>query len=94
MTNISPKAEPVGWSVTIGLIIAAVASYGVGVTPELQDAIVLIVPMLIAAWVARSNVSPKGKVDDAYRAGLDDAQAACVSPAAVHGSGQRKPPVV
>jgi len=56
--------------------------------------LIVVVPMLIAAWVARSNVSPKGKVDDAYRAGLDDAQAACVSPAAVHGSGQRKPPVV
>ena len=78
MKNISPKAEPVTWSVAIGLIIAAAASYGFNITSELAQALVVLVPIGIATWVARRNVTAPDTLEtvkrDAYAQGLDDAQ--------------------
>lgn len=75
MTDISPKAEPVAWSIGVGLVLAALASYGLNVTPELRDALVMIAPVVIAAIVARQSVfapdTVEGKTDDAYASGMD-----------------------
>ena len=58
MKDISPKEEPVAWATVVGLAIAAAASYGLNITDELSELLVLVVPMLIAGWVARRNVTP------------------------------------
>src|SRR5690348_15263746 len=71
--NLSPKQEPIGWSAAVGLIIAALASYGFGVTPELRDVLVVLVPVIGAALWARMKVfTPKSvqqAINDAYAAG-------------------------
>lgn len=78
MNDLSPKAEPVGYATVVGLIVAALASYGLNITSELGQALVVVVPMLIAAWVARSKVTAPDTLEhvkrDAYTAGLNDAQ--------------------
>lgn len=75
MTDISPKAEPVAWSIGVGLVLAALASYGLNITPELRDALVMIAPIVIAAGVARFAVyapdTVDEKVDDAYTRGVN-----------------------
>ena len=71
--NLSPTQEPVGWGAAVGLIIAALASYGFGVTPELRDVLVVLVPVIGAALWARMKVfAPKSvqqAIDAAYAAG-------------------------
>lgn len=61
MKNLSPKQEPVGWSVLVGLIVAALISYNIPITNELADALTVAVPLLVAAVVARANVTPVSK---------------------------------
>ncbi len=77
MNDISPKAEPVAWSIGVGLVLAALASYGLNITPELRDALVMIAPIVIAAGVARFAVyapdTVEDKTDVAYTNGLDAA---------------------
>lgn len=58
MKNLSPKQEPVAWATIVGLVIAALASYGLNITPELGKALVVVVPIIIAAVVARQSVTP------------------------------------
>lgn len=76
MNDISPKAEPVAWSIGVGLVLAALASYGLNITPELRDALVMIAPIVIAAVVARQSVFATDTAaemeTDAYQNGLDD----------------------
>ncbi len=75
MNDISPKAEPVAWSIGVGLVLAALASYGLNITPELRDALVMIAPIAIAAVVARQSVfatdTVDEKVNDAYTRGAN-----------------------
>lgn len=64
MTKFGPKQEPVAWSTIVGLVLAALASYGFGVTDEAKELLVYVVPIIAAAYVARQNVSPVAKQPD------------------------------
>jgi hypothetical protein len=76
--DITPKAEPVAWGTAVGLIIAALISYGLNITPELRDALIVVLPVAAGALWARFQVYAPDTVAevkrDAYAAGLDDAQ--------------------
>ena len=56
MNNLSPRAEPVTWSVVIAAIVATVASYGFDVTNELTALLVMVGPFIIAGIVSRFSV--------------------------------------
>jgi hypothetical protein len=75
MNTIGPRAEPVVWSTIVGLVIAAAASYGFGVTDELNELLVFVVPMIVAAIAARQNVYAPDtfhdEVKDAFDHGFD-----------------------
>ncbi len=57
----TPTNEPVAYSTLIALLIAALVSYGLPITGELTQFLVTAVPILIAAIVARSKVTPTSK---------------------------------
>jgi|SRR5690606_28258220 len=50
-----------------GFVLAALASYGFGVTPELQELILYVVPLIGAAWWARQQVTPVEKAETRAR---------------------------
>lgn len=74
MSNLSPRAEPVAWSVIVASALAALASYGFGVTDELKDFILLISPYILAGIAARFAVFAPDTVEEIankhYEAGL------------------------
>ena len=58
----TPSNEPVATSTLVALFIAAAASYGLPITNELTRFLVVAVPVLVAAIVARSKVTPTSKL--------------------------------
>jgi hypothetical protein len=65
--DFSPRAEPIAWGMIAGLVIAAAASYGLGVTPELESLIVYLAPMIGGALWARSRAWAPDSVATALR---------------------------
>jgi len=74
MGNLSPRAEPVAWSVVIAAIVAASASYGLNITNELSAVLVMIGPFIIAGIVSRFSVyapdTVKAIAAEQYNAGI------------------------
>lgn len=75
----NPAYEPVlaagALAGIVGAVLVLLVSFGVRVTEDQQKAILAVVTLLapiIAAWVARSKVTPMAKLEDAY--GTDAAQ--------------------
>lgn len=58
----TPSNEPVAYSTLVALLIAAAVSYGLPITDELTQFLVTAVPILVAAIVARSKVTPTSKL--------------------------------
>lgn len=59
----SPSAEPVAWATFVALVIGALASYGLGVTPELRELILYAAPVVLGAIWARAQVWSKPSHD-------------------------------
>lgn len=67
--DLSPKAEPVAWATVIGLALSAGVSYGLNITQELRDFLVIATPVIFTALVARFAVfSPKTVEEDYVKA--------------------------
>jgi hypothetical protein len=67
MSDIGPKKEPVAWATATGLVLAALASYGLDVTPELKELLILAVPIIAGAAWARWQVTPVPKAQEAVK---------------------------
>ncbi len=59
-----PRSEPIAWSVVVAAVLAAAASYGLDLTPELRELLVLVGPFLFAALWARFHVYAPDTVDE------------------------------
>jgi hypothetical protein len=72
-SDLSPRAEPVAWGVIVAAVLAALGSYGFGVTPEIKELLVLVAPFVITAVIARFRVYAPDTVeriaDQQYEAG-------------------------
>jgi hypothetical protein len=55
-SNLNPRAEPVAWGVIVAAVLAALGSYGFGITPEMKELLILVAPFVIAAIVTRFRV--------------------------------------
>jgi len=58
MNKPTPKNEPVTYATLVALAVGALASYGMGITDELKEFLIVAVPVIIGAIVARQNVTP------------------------------------
>lgn len=65
--DITPKGEPVIWSTVVALALGALASYGLGVTDELRELLIYLVPIIAGAIWARNRVTPVARVDQAVQ---------------------------
>ena len=63
MDQYGPKQEPVAWATVTGLVLAALASYGLDVSPELKELLIYAVPIVAAAAWARWQVTPTPKAE-------------------------------
>jgi hypothetical protein len=75
------KLEPVMVSAIVACLVAVLLMFGIKIDDAMQDQIrdvVIVVIPLIAAWVARANVTPNVKVadrvDNAYDIGKQHAR--------------------
>lgn len=82
MSKIGPKQEPVAWATLVSLAAAALGSYGLGITPELEAFLVAVVT-IAAAWWARQRVTPVPKAEanarDAFDRGVEAGEASGIA---------------
>lgn len=74
LSSVTPKAEPVAWTVVAAAGIAAAMSYGLNITNEMKDFLILVSPFVIGGIVARFSVYAPDTVeaiaDQQYQAGV------------------------
>ena len=64
LKDLSPKAEPIVWANVIGLILAALADYGIEFSSNLNQLIVLVLSIALPNLVARFFVYAPDTVED------------------------------
>lgn len=73
MKDLSPKAEPAIWGLLVASALAALGSYGLNITDELKDFLIMVAPYVLGFIAVRFAVFAPDTVEDirdgAYEAG-------------------------